>query len=86
MPCIIPDENVAGVRLVTRFPNREPSLDGDIMIYSTESGQLLSVMDGIYITAMRTGAMAALAIQTLAVDNYYELVLLDWEILLVLHC
>ena len=73
MPCIIPDENVAGVKLVTRFPNREPSLDGDIMIYSTESGQLLSVMDGIYITAMRTGAMAALAIQTLAVDNYYEL-------------
>lgn len=69
MPCLIPQIRRFGVKEVSRFPNRVPALKSDLMLYDAENGDLLSVMDATWITAMRTGAVAALAIQTLRVGD-----------------
>jgi ornithine cyclodeaminase len=49
---------------VSRIEGQIPTLKSDITLYDAESGRLLAVMDGDWITAMRTGAVAALAART----------------------
>lgn len=70
MPCIIDKTTTAGVKIVSRFPNRKPSLDSQIIIYNSKTGENLAFLDGNVITAYRTGAVAALSINYLAVKNY----------------
>ena len=64
MPCAIPELNVFGVKVVHRLNGAVPSLGSDIMLYDITNGDLLAIMDGNWITAMRTGAVAVLATQT----------------------
>lgn len=73
MPCILNKENIAGVKVVTRFPDRTPTLNSEILLYDYGTGNLKALMDGNYITALRTGAVAALCVETLAVKNYSEI-------------
>ena len=70
MPAIIPYANVGGVKLVTRYPKRIPSLDSEILLYNLETGENIALMDGNWITAMRTGAVAAHAVKIFAIDNF----------------
>lgn len=70
MPSLLPNSNVAGVKLVTRYPNRTPSLDSEILLYEYSSGKNLALLDGNWITTMRTGAVAAHSIKLLAVSNF----------------
>ena len=59
--------------MVSRIEGQKPTLKSDITLYDAETGQLLAVMDGDWITAMRTGAVAALAARTFqrpGVDTY----------------
>ncbi len=65
MPCVISPLNKMGVKLVSRYPLREPSLNSELLLYEASSGKLLALMDAEWITAMRTGAVAATAIQML---------------------
>ena len=65
MPCLIPDKNRFGVKVVSRLPERMPALKADILLYDTSSGDLLAVMDGTWITTMRTGAVAAITVNKL---------------------
>ena len=68
MPCLLPKQNgkyYFGLKLVSRIEGQVPTLKSDITLYDAETGQLLAVMDGDWITAMRTGAVAALAARTL---------------------
>mgnify|MGYP000007915735 FL=1 len=65
MPSYIPMIHRFGVKLVTRYPERIPSLLSEIMLYDATDGTTLALMDGTWITAMRTGAVAALTIKTL---------------------
>lgn len=69
MPSLLPDLNVFGIKEVSRFPNRTPALKADILLYDTTTGELLSFMDGTWITTMRTGAVAALTISALKKSN-----------------
>jgi alanine dehydrogenase len=73
MPCILNKENVAGVKVVSRYPDRIPTLNSEILLYEYGSGNLKALMDGNYITALRTGAVAALSVETLAVKNYSKI-------------
>ena len=68
MPSIIPglDGKVGGIKIVTRYPERKPALDSKILLFNAESGEFLAVVDGNWITAMRTGAVAAHSIVHLA--------------------
>ncbi|MGX8689112.1 MAG: ornithine cyclodeaminase [Bacteroidaceae bacterium] len=65
MPCAIPERNVYGVKVVHRLSGAVPSLGSDILLYNMNDGELLAIMDGNWITAMRTGAVTVLATQTL---------------------
>ena len=69
MPAYLPHEKKFGVKVVSRYPKRIPSLQSDIMLYDSTNGELLSIMDGLWITTMRTGAVAALTIKYLRKKN-----------------
>ena len=74
MPCELMDErNSAGVKVVTRYPERIPSLDSDLVIFDSETGEFLAFMDANWITAMRTGAVAAHSIKLLAKKGFSKL-------------
>ena len=76
MPCLLPKYNgrkYFGLKLVSRIEGQTPTLKSDITLYDAETGQLLAIMDGDWITAMRTGAVAAFAARTFqrkGVDTY----------------
>ena len=59
-----------GVKIVTRYPERKPSLDSKIIMFDAMTGEFLSLMDGNWITAMRTGAVAAHSIVNFAKKDY----------------
>lgn len=62
MPCVLPKYNVAGVKFITRNVDDAegiPARNSNIMLQSLTDHGLLAVMDGTYITTMRTGACAA---------------------------
>ena len=66
MPALLPARfGCFGVKVVSRIEGGKPSLKSDIMLYESQTGRLLAIVDGDWITAMRTGAVAALAIQRL---------------------
>ena len=65
MPCLLPaPHNYFGVKEVHRIKGATPALGSDILLYNSLTGELLAMLDGDWITAMRTGAVATLAIQT----------------------
>ena len=59
-----------GVKVVTRYPNRQPSLESRILLLDAETGEFLTLMDGTWITTMRTGAVAAHSILLFAKKNF----------------
>ena len=65
MPCFLPELKRFGVKVVSRLPERIPALKADILLYDALDGNLLALMDGTWITTMRTGAVAALTINKL---------------------
>ena len=78
MPAIIPSIDSAGVKIVSRYPNRQPSIKGDILLYSYSTGELLSIMDATWITAKRTGAVAALAVDTFAKKDFESISIIGY--------
>ena len=67
MPCLLSEnegKKYFGLKLVSRIENHIPALQSDITLYDAKTGELLAIMDGNWITAMRTGAVAALAART----------------------
>lgn len=65
MPCLLPPEiGRFNVKVVSRIDGRVPSLRSDSMLFDSKTGELLAVIDTDFITTMRTGAVAALAIHT----------------------
>ena len=73
MPSMIPgteSANWEGVKIVTRYPDRVPSLESRILLMNTDTGEFLALMDGTWITTMRTGAVAAHSIQLFAKKNF----------------
>ncbi len=70
MPSMFPEMNYAGVKVITRELNREPALDSMIMLYDYETLIPKALMDGSWITTMRTGAVAAHTISVLARKDF----------------
>lgn len=69
MPCIL-ESHGGGVKIVTRYPRRKPSLDSKLLLFDAASGEFLALMDANWITAMRTGAVAAHSIMLLSKKEY----------------
>ena len=65
MPCLLPEPyNCYGVKIVRRIKGAEPSLISDMLLCDSRTGESLALLDADWITTMRTGAVATLAIQT----------------------
>lgn len=73
MPSILPEMKAAGVKVVNRYPQREPSLDSHILLYDLENGNLKALLDGNFITTMRTGAVAAHSVKLFAKKDFKEI-------------
>lgn len=66
MPCLLPKQyDCYGVKVVSRIQGRKPALKSELLLYKTSTGELLALMEADWITKMRTGAVAAVAIETL---------------------
>ena len=73
MPSFVPDAPALGTKLVTVF-NRNaaaglPTHLATIVLLDPETGALLAVMDGRYITEARTAAVSAVSVRLLAPDS-----------------
>ncbi len=69
MPTSIPSLGIMGCKLVTRFWGRTPTIDGHIILYDQQTGKLKLIVEAAEITALRTGAVCALAVQTFACSD-----------------
>ncbi len=71
MPVYLPTLAIAGVKNVTVHPgNRElPAVMATITLVDPETGFPLAVMDGTYLTRLRTGAAGALAASHIARED-----------------
>lgn len=72
MPAMVQqdDQLIGGVKMVTRYPNKIPSIEGEILLFNANSGERLALMDCTWITAMRTGAVAAHSVKTFAKKDF----------------
>jgi alanine dehydrogenase len=77
MPAYLPSAGL-GCKLVSLFPGNvdRPTHQAEIVVFDPENGSPIAVMDGTYITAMRTAAAAALAARTLAREDARVLAIL----------
>ena len=70
MPASIPDLNSAGIKWVSGFPENPakglPYISGLLIFNDVQTGLPLSVMDGVWMTAKRTGAASVISARYLA--------------------
>lgn len=66
MPSILASEGRMGVKVVDRFTNRNPSVLSKLLLYDSDAGEPLALMDATLITAMRTGAVTIHSMELLA--------------------
>ena len=74
MPAYMPGLDAAGTKIVTVHPNNKkdhglPAVIARIILNSPENGVPLAIMDGTYITALRTGAAGAVGIKYLSKED-----------------
>ncbi|HEX9442510.1 MAG TPA: ornithine cyclodeaminase family protein [Candidatus Binatia bacterium] len=70
MPAYLSETKALGMKVVTFFSDNAgknlPAILAAIHLYSAETGRLIAVMDGTYITAIRTACASAMATRALA--------------------
>lgn len=73
MPAYLPKQGSLGVKVVSIFPGNQekgiPTIHGALMLISAETGEIIALMDAAAITAMRTGAVSAVASDVLAIKS-----------------
>ena len=69
-------DGVLAAKLVTLFPDHEPSHQALIAVFDAETGTPTAVMDGTHITAVRTGGGSAVATRALARNDARVLTIL----------
>jgi len=72
-PAFADDLNTVGVKMLTQRNSGPvegiPTITGIVMLVDKVTGELLSIMDGEHITALRTGAASGLATQLLSRED-----------------
>jgi alanine dehydrogenase len=80
MPAYLPSAGALTTKLVTLFPEnagtRLPTHQAVIVAFDPETGEPLALLDGTAITAVRTGAAAALSVRLLAPEDASTLAIL----------
>lgn len=77
MPAAVPSIQAAGVKIVSVFPGN-PALgkvttSALMVVTSVETGEALAVLDGTFLTALRTGAASGAATELLAREESHVL-------------
>lgn len=78
MPCLYEKEDLAFVKMIGRhtlineMDNRSVMMS-DILLYNSKTGILKAVLDGEYITTIRTGVVAAHSALLFSKSNYFEI-------------
>ncbi len=80
MPAYLAESGALGVKLLTLFlhnPERHqlPSINALVILFDTDNGQPLALMDGGWLTALRTGAASGVATRLLARQDAQTLAL-----------
>ena len=93
MPCMYKPDNVAFVKMIGRHniideSDKRSVMMSDILLYDANTGLLKALMDGEYITTLRTGVVAAHSTLLFAKKDYYEIGLLGLGNIMFafLHC
>ena len=80
MPAVLGDSSVMGLKAISVFPGNHAtdydSHQGTVMLFETQNGRLLAVMDAGKITAIRTAAVSGVAARLLAREDAAELAIL----------
>src|SRR5262250_3399594 len=70
MPGYLTQDKALGMKVVTYFQNNPkqnlPAILAMVMLFSASTGKMIAVMDGSYITAIRTACASAMATKALA--------------------
>lgn len=73
MPAYLEEQDIAGVKIVNVHPDNPqrgfPTVMALFILNSTKTGAPIAVMDGTYLTDMRTGAAGGIAVKYLARKN-----------------
>lgn len=73
MPASVPAIEAAGVKIVSVFPGNpalgKPTTSALMAVTSVETGEVLAVLDGTFLTALRTGAASGAATELLARED-----------------
>lgn len=73
MPALLPSLGAFAIKVVSVFKSNAarglPSIHGVVAVLSPETGQVIAVMDGGYLTAVRTGAVTGVAAKYMARKN-----------------
>jgi alanine dehydrogenase len=73
MPGYLEEQDITGVKIVNVHPDNPkiglPTVMALMILNSTETGAPLAIMDGTYLTDMRTGAAGGVAVKYLARKN-----------------
>ncbi|KTD11869.1 ornithine cyclodeaminase [Legionella gratiana] len=73
MPAYLAHDKALGLKVVSIFPRNnaknKPSITGCILLLDASTGEPQALMDGSYLTALRTGAVSGLASHYFAKDN-----------------
>jgi alanine dehydrogenase len=73
MPAYLEEQDITGVKIVNVHPDNPkkglPTVMALVILNSTETGAPIAVMDGTYLTDMRTGAAGGVAVKYLARRN-----------------
>lgn len=77
MTAHIDDINVMGTKVVTIFKKNidegKLTTNGTLLLINSESGELLSIMDATFLTAVRTGATTGVATKYLSREDSYSI-------------
>jgi len=73
MPAYIETLNISGIKIVSVFPNNialgKPAVLAQMMLLNGQTGEVFAMIDGTYLTQLRTGALQGAATDILARKN-----------------
>ena len=79
MPCAMPDGGFFGLKVINRSEKRRLegalNLDSQILIYDYETADLKAIIDGNYITTIRTAAVAVHSVRNFA-DSFNSIAMI----------
>lgn len=73
MPAYVPEIDALGIKIVSVFPNNmrvgKSSIAAQMLLMDAQTGEVCAIMDGAYLTQLRTGALQGAATKILSRED-----------------